>query len=272
VETKAGWQEKIIRYKKKELEMREKILLAGDSNTSKTMSLVSLALLNPNRKVYLFDPDDGTRKLMAEFGLTAELVPNLVIFPVRSDWKAFIDNYTLVKSIAHPEDWICFDMLGRFWDLAQQYYSNVVFGVDPIDHLMNLKKQAQAVNFGGFDGLQDWALIKRLHNEKVLDDAVIYSDFNVMATTSVAQYLPVEKVPTVGIASIYAQEFRVKPEGEKHNIYRFDTQAMMYRKPTGTYHFRLVRDRGRATDVKQEFDITNKSFWEVYTGFRGINP
>lgn len=250
--------------------MREKVLLAGDSNTSKTMSLVSLALLNTDRQVYIFDPDDGTRKLMVEFGIETELVPNLHIIEVKSDWKEFIRNYEEVKEKVTEDDWVCFDMLGRFWDLAQLFYSREVFGKDPIDHILTLKKQAQAVNFGGFDGLQDWSLIKRLHNEKVLDDAVIYSKFNVMATTSVSAYLPVEKVPTTGIASIYAQEFRIKPEGEKHNIYRFDTQAVMYRKPAGTYHFRLVRDRGRNIDVKQEFDVTNSSFWKVYTEYRGI--
>jgi len=250
--------------------MREKILLVGDSNTSKTFSLISLAILMPDRKVVIFDPDDGTNKILGELGLTPQDLPNLIVKPVRADWGKLITDYEEVKKELSPDDWLCLDMLGRFWDLSQLYYSEEVFGKDPIDHILTLKRQAQQVNFGGFDGLQDWALIKQLHNEKLMDDAVLWSEFNVMATTSVGNYLPVEKVPKTGIKSIYASEFGIKPEGEKHNIYRFDTQAVLYRKKEGTYHFRLVRDRGRTINLQEEFNVTGKSFWQVYAEYRGI--
>ncbi len=248
--------------------MREKILLSGEMNTSKTLSLVSLAVLYPDSKVVILDPDDGVAKLLNELGL--EDLPNLTIIPVRADWGEMLGNYKLAKAILTPDDWLCMDMLGRFWDLSQNYYSSEVFGKDPAEHIIQLRKQASQVNFGGFDGLQDWAVIKRLHNESLMDDAVLYSEFNIMCTTSVKEWLPVEKVPKTGQLGIYATEFGVKPEGEKHNIYRFDTQAVLYRRKDGTYHFRLVRDRGRTVDLKQEFDFTGKSFWEVYAGHRGI--
>lgn len=250
--------------------MREKIMLSGESNTSKTMSLVKLAILYPNKQVVILDPDDGTAKLLGEFGLTMADLPNLNIIPVRSDYANLLETYGSLKTTLGEGDWLCFDMLGRFWDLAQQYYSRRVFGEDPVEHLITLRKQAQNVSFGGFDGLQDWPLIKRLHGEKLIDDAVVAGVFNVMATTSVTTYLPVEKVPKKGVEAIYANEFGIKPEGEKHNPYRFDTQAVLYRKADNTYWFRLVRDRGRAVDVKREFNITGRSFWEVYAEHRGI--
>ena len=250
--------------------MREKIMLSGDSNTSKSLSLVSLAILYPDRKVVILDPDDGIAKLLGELGLTMEDLPNLKVIPVRANWGELLTNYREAKEELSPEDWLCMDMLGRFWDLTQNYYSSEVFGKDPAEHIIQLKKQAAQVNFGGFDGLQDWAVIKRLHNEQLMDDAVLYSEFNVMRTTSVREFLPVEKVPKAGQLSVYASEFGVKPEGEKHNIYRFDTQAMLYRKKEGTYHFRMVRDRGRPVDLKQEFDITGKSFMQVYAEYRGL--
>jgi len=250
--------------------MREKILLIGDSNTSKTFSLISLAIQYPDRKVAIFDPDDGTNKVLGELGLSEADLPNLTIFPVRVDYEELQTNYQQAKGELSTGDWLCFDMLGRFWDLCQQYYSLRVFGEDPIEHLLNLRRQAGQVNFGGFDGLQDWTLIKRLHNEKLMDDAVLYSEFNVMATTSVGTYLPIEKVPKTGIKGLYASEFGIKPEGEKHNIFRFDTQAVMYRRPEGTYHFRLVRDRGRTVNIQKEFNITGKSFFEVYSDYRGL--
>ena len=250
--------------------MREKVLLTGDSNTSKTFSLVSLAMLYPDRKVIIFDPDDGTAKTLGEFGLSNADFPNLTIIPVRNNWEEFMATYTTIRTTLAETDWMCVDMLGRFWDMAQQYYSQRVFGQNPIEHLMTLKRQAQGVQFNGFDGLQDWPLIKRIHNELFVDDMVVYSKFSVMCTTAAKDFMPMEKVPKTGTQSIYAAEFGMKPEGEKHNIFRFDTQAVMYRKPAGTYHFRLVRDRGRHTDIKQEFDITGKSFWQVFCEYREI--
>ena len=250
--------------------MREKILLVGDSNTSKTFSLISLAVQYPDRKVIIFDPDDGTNKVLAELGLSEADLPNLTIVPVRVDYEELIKNYTQAKAILAPEDWLCFDMLGRFWDLSQQYYSLRVFGEDPIEHLLRLRKQAGTVNFGGFDGLQDWTLIKRLHNEKLMDDAVLYSEFNVMATTSIGQYLPVEKVPKTGIKGTLASVYGIKVEGEKHNIFRFDTIAVLYRNKEGAFLYRLIKDRGRTVDLDEEFNITGKSFFESFAEYRGL--
>jgi len=45
---------------------------------------------------------------------------------------------------------------------------------------------------------------------------------------------------------------------------------VLYRKKEGTYHFRMVRDRGRPIDLKMEFDITGRNFWEVYSEWRGL--
>lgn len=247
--------------------MREKVLLAGEMNTSKTLSLISLAIIYPESRVVVLDPDDGCSKTLAELGVE---LPNLTIIPVTQDWEELMTNYQMAKGILKANDWLCFDMLGRFWDLAQQYYSIYVFGQSPIEHLLELRKQTDKVGFGGFEGLTDWTIIKRLHNEQLMDDAVIHSPFNVMATTSVNTYLPVEKVPKTGTQGIIASKFGLKIEGEKHNIYRFDTIAFLYRSKEGTYHYKLVRDRGRVVDLDKEFNITGKSFYEVYAQDRGL--
>ncbi len=252
--------------------MREKILLVGDSNVSKTFSLVKLAVLFPENNVVILDPDDGIAKVLDEWGMTSEDLPNLSIIKVTKDWAGMMVAYRLAKTALGEGDWLCMDMLGRFWDLAQGYYSAEVFGHSHAEHLLMLKKQAKSTAFSGFDGLQDWPLIKNIHNADLMDDAVLYSPFNVMCTTATTQFSPKDKVPTAGTLGMYAQEFGVKPEGEKHNIYRFDTQAMLYRdhlRPN-KYFFRIVRDRGRPNDIKQEFEFTGHSFWEVYAEARGL--
>ena len=93
-----------------------------------------------------------------------------------------------------------------------------------------------------------------------------------MCTTSTVPFSPKEKVPAAGqLLGVYNAQFGIKPEGEKHNIYRFDTQAVLYRKfPAGTYHFRMVRDRGRNVDINREFDITAGNFTDTYLDYREI--
>ena len=58
--------------------MREKILLVGESNTSKTFGLISLPILMPDRKVVIFDPDDGTNKVLEELGLSVKISSHIL--------------------------------------------------------------------------------------------------------------------------------------------------------------------------------------------------
>jgi len=248
---------------------REKVLLAGDTNTSKTLSLVSLAILYPENRVCILDPDDGVGKVIEEFGLDLDDMPNLTVIPVTPDWAQLLSLYKQMKSVMGADDWMCFDMMGRFWDFAQNYYSKTVFGVSPTEHLLNLRRQAQRPAFGGFDGLTDWTIIKRMHNEELVDDALLWSTFNVMATTSTSYYLPVENVPKTGIHGLIAQNFGVKIEGEKHNPYRFDTIAIMYRDQQGRYLSRLAKDKGRHVDLNYVLDLTSSNFWQKYLEYRG---
>ena len=253
---------------------RETVLLAGESNTSKSLALVSLAILYPNKKVTILDPDNGLQKLLTELGITAiGGLPNLTIRSLTSNFKQVIDVYREEKAKLQAGDWLCFDMVSRFWDFAQLYFSSEVYGADPSDRLLIFRKEAGRVQFGGFDGMNDWTVIKALHNEKLMDDAVIYSPFNVMATTGVKELVSDKiksKTSYTGLEAVYASQFGVMPEGEKHNMYRFDTQAVLYRRGDNTFWFRLVRDRGRPVDIHKEFNITGKSFWEVYKQERGI--
>ncbi len=271
--------------------MREKILLAGETNTSKTMSLVQLSMLYPDKKVVILDPDDGVEKVVEELGfenymsltpqiaealgwqLSRDNMMPLTIIPVTPNWELMMRTYNMVKEQLGAGDWFCMDMMNRFWDFAQNYFSRMVLGKTPSENLIALQKEAQKVSFGGFDGLTHWATIKRMHNEELVDDALLWSPFNVMATTSVGTYLPMEKMPAkTTLESLIATEFGIKIEGEKHNLYRFDTIAVMQRKMQGdrlSFTFRLAKDKGRVINPREVFDFTGSSFWSKYCEYRG---
>lgn len=248
--------------------MREKILLGGGTNSGKTLTIIQIALQYPNRRVWAFDAEGDINLTLEELGLE---LPNLTVKEVTPDWSKFEMDYNAAKETLTPEDWCCFDMMGVFWDLAQNFFSRSVFGESPSQHIITLRREAGKAEFGGFDGLTDWTVIKRLHNEDIFDDAVRWSPFNVLGTTSLQDFNPKEKVPRSGVEGIMAQEFGQKLEGEKHNKYRFRTIAILYhRLSDGKFCYKLVKTKGSVVKLPlTEYDFTGRGFLETYHENRG---
>jgi hypothetical protein len=177
-----------------------------------------------------------------------------------------VDKYKEVKAILTPEDWMCFDMMDVFWDLAQGCFAQMVFGTSLAEHQLALLKEYKKIDFGGFDGLQHWPTIKKMHNEDIFDNALRWSDFNVLATTSLGNFSPKEKVPTMDVEGIMATEFGKKLDGEKHNKFRFRTIVVTYYKAKERkFCFKIVKIKNKLMESPlKEYDFTGKSFIEVY--------
>lgn len=251
--------------------MREKILVGGGTNSGKTLTIIHLAVLFPDRQVWAFDAEGDINLTVEEMGLVGQL-PNLTVVEVKPNWTEFTAKYNEAKAVLTPQDWMCFDMMGVFWDLAQNSFSRDVFGESPSQHIITLRREAKKADFGGFDGLTDWTVIKRMHNEDIFDDAIRWSPFNVLATTSLTDFSPKEKVPQTGLEGIMAREFGMKLEGEKHNKFRFRTIAVLYYKiREKKYCFKLVKEKGSPMqEPLQEFEFTGRDFFTVYAEHRGI--
>jgi hypothetical protein len=189
-------------------------------------------------------------------------------------------------------DWLCMEHLGRFWDMAQNYYNGLLYSDDLVDRLVDKRtelaekvkagQKGQDKDVGGFSGEADWPLIKRIHNQKVVDDALTRQVFNVMAT-SAAKDLTFRDEQSA-VKSQMMKEFLAifapvgaKPEGEKHNIYRFDTIAYCTQKSNTiasgalefTYWTRILRDRGRQETRLNLLETTDRGFWGAYTDLVG---
>jgi len=243
--------------------MREKLLIGGDTNTGKTVAIVHLAIAYPENKVVAFDAEGDIELTLEELKYSP---PNLTVVNVKPDWGEFVSKYKEAKAVLAPTDWMCFDMMGVFWDLAQNYFSKTVFGESPSEHILKLRSEAKRSDFGGFDGLTDWTVIKRMHNEDIFDDALRWSDFNVLATTSLTNFSPKERVPSTGVEGLMATEFGKKLEGEKHNKFRFREIAIVYYKPKEKkFCFKIVKMKGQALEQPlPEYDFTGKILIQVY--------
>jgi len=247
--------------------MRDKILIGGNTNSGKTIAIIQLAVQYPNRRVYAFDAEGDINLTLEEMGLE---LPNLTVKNVTPNWDKLITDYKEAKGVLTPDDWCAFDMMGVFWDLAQSAFSRYVYGESPSQHILALRRESGKADFGGFDGLTDWTVIKRMHNEDIFDDALRWSDFNVLATTSLTDYSPKEKIPRTGVEGLMVKEFGQKLEGEKHNKYRFRSIAIIYQKTNGSFFFKLVKVKGAAlTQPLPEYEFTGRSFMEAYQEAKG---
>ncbi len=248
--------------------MRHSLLIGGGTNTGRTTALIHIAVMCPTRRVAIFDADGQVADTLEENGLT---LPNLEVVPATPDWGALDTHYKRIKATYVAGDFVCFDMLGRFWDFSQNYFSKSVYGASPAQHIITLREQAKKADFGGFDGLTDWTVIKRLHNEDLLDDATQWSSFHVVATTNLEPYSIKERVPTTGTEGLIAKEFNSKLEGEKHNRYRFRNIAIVYRRLTdGQLCFKLVKVKDAMPLPLPEHEFGGRFFFEAYCQVRGI--
>ncbi len=248
--------------------MRHRLLIGGGTNTGKTLALIHLAVIYPTKKVAIFDADSQVLDTIEESGLE---LPNLDVIPATPDWKKLDEAYKRVKGTYVAGDFVCFDMLGRFWEFSQNYFSKSVYGVSPAEHIIALRKQAGKTDFGGFDGLTEWTTIKRMHNEDLLDDACLWSPYHVVATTSLEPYSAKEREPKTGTEGLIAQEFHQKLDGEKHNRYRFRNIAIIYRRLTdGQLCFKLVKVKDTMTLPLPEYEFGGRPLFEVYCEKRGI--
>ena len=257
------------------LRQREKILLFGGTGTSKTYSLISLALSFPDNRLAVIDPDDGFAKVLDELG-GEKAFPNIDYYPAHT-WDEIYAAYIEIVGYLGQGDWLGIEKLGKLWDSAQNYYSAITFSETAVEHLLGKIEDGRTPKAGGFEGETEWPVIKRLHNELVVDDMVARHDFNVFATAEAKELTfrdreAAEKSKLMrDFLAIFAP-VGVKPEGEKHNAGRFDTIAYATTdevpgpggKRVSTYSARVLRDRGRTMTKAVDLDTTNLGFWGAY--------
>lgn len=134
------------------------------------------------------------------------------------------------------EDWTIIDMADNAWRSVQNYFVHEIFGEDPGDYFLRIRKEMQAglrkTKRGemptspvteGLDGWRDWGVINKLYDDWILP--IIYRiPTHVYTTTKVEPLLRDERDPE--ILSLYG-DYGVRPAGQKsmghqvHTIFLF---------------------------------------------------
>lgn len=227
---------------------REKILAFGGSGVGKSWSIPSLAqfvlAMNPKSRVYVLDSDDGIEKIWHDHFKSLKNT-NFFFSPVTS-WPQVMESMDeLRQANLTSDDWVCIDMLGKFWEMAQSYEVNEVFGKKASEFLLVARAEAvsaaklnKPVTLPGVD----WTVVKKLHNGDFLDELATDFKCNVFATAAADPIIA--DFDDAKIVSMF-QQVGAKPDGEKRNAHRFDTVMYLRMTRSGDRIFNTVKDRSR---------------------------
>jgi len=243
---------------------REVILAFGEPGCGKTLSIVKLVEmgLEYGFNVVAIDRDRGMGKALREvFG---KPIPDNFDYFLADEWDKIPKAIDYAFDALSAGDWLAFDMIGRFWDFAQEAYAEKVYG-DLTDHLVLLRAEAaeeirkanidpkskearriigEKTGYGGFEGRTDWTYIKRMHNRQVFDRAIVDGKFNILSTSAAKDIAEEESKRNKWELFRNLQK---RPEGEKHQMYRHDTIAYLYYR-SGAYQWRTDLGGGRGKD------------------------
>ena len=222
---------------------REVILVGGGPSTGKSRSIVELALvgLEEEFNVVVIDRDRGVAKAVKEL---CEEVPENMDYFIANSWEKVMEGVHHAFDMLGPGDWLCYDMIGGLWDLAQDEFTRLVYEESGADKLLALRieaeelvrqagmskkdatsERARGVGFEGLEGRYDWPLIKKMHNADMRDNCILNGNFNIFATTAMnpMQKEDLPKWP------MFAGVGR-RPEGEKNNVHKHDTFILVDQK------------------------------------------
>ena len=220
---------------------RETLLLCAGQGGGKSLSVVKTIELGMDAdfNCVVIDFDGGIRKeVKDQIGYQPD---NLEYFKA-SEWSRVKDGMEYAMANLGPRDWLFFEMMNSMWELSQDTYVENVYGGDIGEYLMELRSKTEreieasgakdpakarrdGMKGAGLDGQTDWFPIKRMHNKDVREKALMRGNFHLCGTTALTQIDSRDADKWTEFSNLGR-----RPEGEKSNVYKFDTILVSYLK------------------------------------------
>lgn len=220
----------------------ERLLFFGQAGAGKSKAAHSiarkLATTGSPAKVWIADTDYSWRRFLA-----AEGDPGNVVLREVGDWPSYVRAIQEAQQKGNAGDWMVIDHIGVAWEMAQDSYITQAYGKDPVEFLLDAKKNMKK-NAGmgaALSGMGDWPFIKRMYRS-AMNDLLFQSKLNVIGVTTS------EKIWETDSADTMATYNRLggKPGGEKHLDYGFHSVIQCGQNyALKTWWFTVAKDRGR---------------------------
>ena len=255
---------------------RQRIMLAADSGCGKSHAALSFAeeqlLEHPDATIAVIDCDDSLEEILPKF---PDVAAKLTVGGKRHNWW-MIQSYndlltaaTKVQQMLHAGDVLIFEGLERGWEIAQDYYSEQVFGKSPAEHLMSIRESRVAASKldspVSYDIARDWPTIRKLWRNEILVPLTTATSFHIVATTAAKEIVLLSADRSVYnvspfIRGIYG-EMGAAPEGEKHDTKRFSL-AVVLGISGSRYIMSVAKNRSDVSNRRpQNINWTSMPFW-----------
>lgn len=225
---------------------RERILIYGDTGTSKTTAYLNIARWSQRTHspatFYVGDTDNAVLDMLDEGYSDLE---NIIVTPLYE----FDEYQDWLKSTTHsikPDDWIVCDLIGEVWSSVQRYFTDQVFQKDIGNYFLQARMQQQALkpdqkNLTVFEGMKDWTVINKLH-EDFINQLCLRNTCHIFAASKANAVA--ERTDTKATLETY-QRFGFKPQGQKYLGHNFRTILFAQHPKKDLWTVQTVKDRER---------------------------
>jgi len=231
---------------------RERILIYGSYKLGKSSCWVDIANLyyksgNTDVRFYVIDTDFGAGKLLDEGYQHLVDVGILNIYNPLDFSEMLADSKEIYRK-ARKGDWIVIDMIEYGWTEAQQFYIQGVFGDEPENYFLQMRKEVVAKGgkdkraYGGFEGT-DWNFVSKIYTQWEFP-LTMKSQANVFAIAS-ERKLDADRGDSTDKLKQYKAVGGMAPVGQKGIGHRFDTVLRMSKRANGQRQITMAGDRGR---------------------------
>jgi len=246
---------------------RERILLMGPANSSKSWSWLTIAKWMKETSApglfYVADTDlawEGQRPLDGS-------LDDRIVQTDTFDYDTFEDVIQQARLKHQPGDWLVLDMVNKMWDFSQQAYFEKVFGKELDDYWLETKKAGG--NIGGDYG-SNWTVINKLYDALTLKIARYPG--NVLACTPAQEVRqPDSKTGKGGDdrdTLLQFGRFGYKPMGQKLLAHNFHTVLLLQEVPKAGWAYSSVKDRNRPLVNGEPLEDFVKSYLVKQAGWR----
>jgi hypothetical protein len=260
--------------------MRNRTLVSGDTGTGKTLAALSVAdemlTHSPNMKIEIIDLDDSLEQELERFPDVKARLANsegkLVHWHLCAHYDALLAATTKVQQTLGEGDLLIIEGLERGWELAQDKYTEDVFGRTSGEHLATLRAARIAAGQdsapASYDSARDWPSIRKMWKNDILFKLTVAVKWSVIATSAAKAIVSLDSRGEKWNVNPYQRgifgTLGVVPEGEKSDSKRFEAVVMLGYTREG-FEFSVAKNRYGERRTPHGVVWTNRPFWATVT-------